>query len=251
MKKAAYVLAAVLLMSLFSCASRPVIRDDDEGEGELVQALYRYNQSVYALEGEGVGIYKDPLDTLGFRAQVAAFWPALNVRLSVQDLVFKKPLVTLVKVENTVRAAVHVKRELVEVEYEEADFTRLTGFDIPGRLILYTLMGKVYVPDTKSVSQYEPLLLALSGDTGIVTIRFNEELRPVEIEYIVGERTFTVFFKKYVNRSGLSFPTRITLEDQGEDMLLEVTYDSLSLNQARIGDLELPEEVYEGYRVVQ
>lgn len=246
MKGGAAFLVALLFLS--SCAAKQVV-ETGKGECALVQALYRYNQTVHALEGEGIGIYRDTDNTLSFRTKVTAFWPEMNLRLHIQDFVFKKPLLTLVKEGAEVKAALHTRKQYLVVDYRNADFADLTGFNIPKEIVIPTLMGKVYVESPSDVSIAGPHTLEMSGTSVTGTISF-DGWRPSRIRYRFPGETFTVTFGKFVPVEGGAFPQKISMESEEGRGRLEITYSSSLLNRGAGRSTPLLPEEIEGYERV-
>ncbi|MFW6180989.1 MAG: hypothetical protein ACOC8N_04505 [Spirochaetota bacterium] len=249
------VITAVLLLA--SCATRQV-RETAGREAELVQAVYLYNQSVHTLEGEGVGVYRSPEDKLSFRARITAYWPEMNLRLEVRDLVFRKPLITLVRRDELVYAAVHPRRQYLEVAYDEADLGALAGFDLPRDLVIHTLMGKVYVERASGQGENAGGRIAgAGGDTLVIggtnletRVIFDREMVPRAVEYRVAGDTLTVTFGKHLEEQGVAFPRRIHLRGGEGSTTLEITYSAVRLN----GDprrVSLQPDEWEGYERVR
>lgn len=254
--RAALVAVMTAALLLASCATRQV-RETAGREAELVQAVCLYNQGVHALEGEGMGVYRSPEDTVSFRARVTAYWPEMNFRLEVQDFVFRKPLVTLVRREERIYAAVHPRRQYLEVDYQDADLAALTGLDFPRDLMMHTMMGKVYVDKPVRRGDAGGGIAVLGGDTLIFSgetvetrVTLDRDLVPRTVEYRFSDDTLSVTFGKLLAAQGAVFPRRIHLRSGDGETNLEITYADVRLNgNPRLVSLQ-PEE-WEGYERVR
>lgn len=246
-RNALQCLLITLGLLLASCASQP-IQEATDGRGKLLQAVFLYNQKVHALEGEGIGMYRSQSDNLSFRARINAYWPESNIRLDVQDFVFKKPLITLVRQGGKLHAAIHPRRTYFVMDYQNADLAELTGFDFPRRLIIPTLMGKVYLEDD-SVAGVEGDRLVFRGKSVETVLTLNRELLPRAVEYRFQDEHIEVSFGKYTTEQGATFPRKIRVESAKGEKKLEITYSDVLLNQTRRQVSLEPEEWKEYDRV--
>lgn len=242
-----FCLLITLALVFASCASQP-IRETTDDCGKLLHGVCLYNQNVHALEGEGIGIYRSQSDNLSFRARINAYWPELNLRLDVQDFVFKKPLITLVRQGGRLHAAIHPRKRYMVMDYQNANFAELTGFDFPRQLIIPTLMGKVYFEED-SVVEVDRDTLIFRGKTVETSLTLNRELLPHIVEYRFQDVSIAVSFEKYIFQQGASFPRRIQVEDSTGAKSLAITYSEVLLNQT-LRRVSLEPENWEEYERV-
>jgi hypothetical protein len=236
-----------------SCAVRKTaVRDNvglkesgagGEEENILLAEAQEYNRMLTSLEGEAMIVYRDPDRTLSFRSEVVAMvgpeGDASDLRLDLDEFVFRTPIATLLKKQEEIYTYVHPEKSYYVTPVDEADFGTLLGFDVPARFLFYSLLGRVFLPKKSPHSgMIDERHLQITAVDEEEIVRFDQELLPEGIEY---RRTleadsgtiYRVNFDKYEKSGPASadqpqFPMVVTVTS-GEKRL-EIRYLRVTVN---------------------
>jgi hypothetical protein len=196
-----------------------------------LRELTAYNEGVKTLQAKAFLMYRTEEKTATFKVLVQSSKGSSNFRIDVSDFVFNKPLVSVIKREEDVLAVIYIKKNYYSLHYEDLDFSKMTGFPIPKELLVSSLLGKVFIyEEQKDISSPQDHALLIIGDDGQETIHLNSDFQPVKVQYLFSSDAFLVTFSKFQSHENLSFPKKITLEN--EQGTLEINYTNISLNSA-------------------
>lgn len=238
MKKAAVVVFCALLVS---CAVRQEVMREPVTEPDmephlLAARIHEYNGEFTSMKGSAIIVYRDRDSTLSFRCEVIAGEGMDLLRLDLQDFVFNKPLVTLVRAHDEVTAYVHPEQEYYRGTVQEAGFGSLLGFEAPVNFLFSTLLARVYIPEGETVAeQIDDSQVVIVAQQEQEVVRFGTENNPVEIEYIYAEdsgqeQVYHVVFETFDAIGSSLFP--LTIKVKSQNRTLEIRYSAVELNVA-------------------
>ncbi len=220
-----------LLLMAASCTAR--IQKSGVGEDTtilLMKKLEAYNDSITQLTGTAVMFYKDQNKTLSFRARVVS--RNEDLRLDLNDFVFKKPVLTLIKKGSDILIVIHVKKEFYRMKYDALDLETFAGINIPHGILLPSITGRMYVEENKgTVSPIDSATLLIHGNNMREEIHFNEISLPTVAMINVPPTEYTLIltkFNKYYNE--MYFPQKISLAASGR--ALEISYSEVHINES-------------------
>jgi len=255
--KRAVILVSCLL--LVSCAVRQEVTRDlgpgTVGQGSvrpeprekqdiLSEPIREYNTKLVSLSGTAIVVFRDEGSTLSFRSEIGAREGTNFVRLDLNDLVFKTPLATIIKNGDEVFTYVHQKMEYYVTAAEEADFGMLLGFDIPVKLLVQSLLARVYIPEGEiEARRLDDLHIEITAQEEKEVVRFMNENLPEEAVYTYNDSTgqetvYSVSFEQFEDTGILEFPLVIKIKSQKRS--LEIRYTSVEPNAAVSVDRFLP-----------
>jgi hypothetical protein len=251
----------VFCLALVSCAVRQEVTRDPgtvgpekvgEEQDTLSERIAEYNGKLVSLSGTAIVVFRDEESTLSFRSEISAREGANFVRLDLNDLVFKTPLATVIKNGDEVFTYVHQKMEYYVTAVEEADFGMLLGFDIPVKLLVQSLLARVYIPEGEiETRRVDDLHIEITAQEEKEVVRFGKEDLPEEMVYTYkdspGQETlYSVSFEQFEETGVLVFPLVIKIKSQNRR--LEIRYTTVEPNAAVSADRFLPgDEVFGGY----
>ena len=214
----------------------------------IVEKIVTYNGELASLKASAIVVFRDVESTLSFRSEISAVEKTDYVRLDLMDLVFKTPLATILKNRDDVYTYVHQKGEYYEDTVSDADFGTLLGFDVPVKLLLSSLLARIYLPDGELKAR-----MIDERQLEIVTLYENEVIRfgatnlPETIEYTKNDgQVYIVSFEQFEQKGSLLFPLVIKIKGMGRS--LEIRYTSIEPNTAISGALFSPgKNDLEGY----
>jgi hypothetical protein len=234
---------AILSLVAVSCGVRPARVGERPGPDQLMRDLSEYNGSVRALEGRALVVYREGEKVTSLKASIAADKARTRYRLELYDYVFNRHILSLVRQGDEVHAVLHVRKESLDVSYEEFELRKTTGIAIPKDVLFKSMIGEVYVGGGGTAAQgeaagsltieYPPTEYGLARETVV----FDESGVPVEATFLQGDETFTVRFSKHKAWGGQRFPSKISIEGAGRS--IEINYTDLELNR------ELQEQAFE------
>ncbi|HUT66088.1 MAG TPA: DUF4292 domain-containing protein [Spirochaetota bacterium] len=253
--------AVILVFCLFlvSCAVRQEVTRDlgpgTVGQGAvgpepreeqdiLSERIGEYNAKLVSLSGTAIVVFRDEESTLSFRSEIGAREGANFVRLDLNDLVFKTPLATVIKNGDEVFTYVHQKMEYYQTAAEEADFGMLLGFDIPVKLLVQSLLARVYIPEGEiEARRLDDLHIEITAQEEKEVVRFRNEDIPEEVMYTYKDSTgqetvYSVSFEQFEDTGVLEFPLVIKIKSQNRS--LEIRYTTVKPNAAVSVDRFLP-----------
>jgi len=224
-----YTLIIFFLIS--SCTLKTVkVKKETEEEAEfLISVLHNYNNAFNTVEGSALIIYRDGKRTVSFKSVILAKADLSSLRIDIEDFVFKKPLITVVKNGDTILAVNYLKKTYIQSSYSDIDFKKASGLDLPVELVMNFIIGRVPVAE----GSYEGSIsgtprLYIQGDGYSETVFFTREILPQKIEYYLKDENYTVNFSKFSYKNETSFPQKITISSGNKN--LEVSYTSLKIN---------------------
>jgi hypothetical protein len=239
----------LLLPFFYGCATQSVTVQDESAVQQLMERLTSYNESVTAVEAHAILMYTDGERNYSFRAYIAAQNNGEHIRLDLSDLVFKKPVLTLVKADDTVTALMHMQKTGYTMSYKHMDLEEITGLNLRKEILLPALMGKVYVsPEIAELSSTDSQTLRIASDEYMETVIFDDQWRPQRVTYDMGDAAYSMVFKSYTAVEGTAFPDKVTLSNQ--ERKLEATYRDVKVNSLLDeGLFVLDDETYIAYRI--
>jgi len=218
-----------LILLVVSCATRinkSVVEEDTASL--LMRKLAVYNDSIQEMTGKAIMFYKDGNRTLSFRATVVS--RNGDLRLDLNDFVFKKPVLTLIKRGSDVLIIQHMKKEFYLMKYDVLDLEKLAGIDILPDILLPSITGRVYIIDEhSSVSPLDFTTLRIEGSNMHEEIQFNEDSLPTRTTITSLPVVYILTLKKFNRYNNVFFPQKISLTD-GEKVL-EISYSEVHINE--------------------
>jgi len=221
----------VLILLITSCAMKMIRTEGDEDAAQrLFDRLTAYNSEVKSLEAKALLIYKDARRTLSFRASVASIEESTSFRLDLNDFVFNKPVVSLIRNKEATFLILYREKKYYSINNEDLDFTRLIGFELPGEILIPMLMGKVYVGDGGNIlSLVDSSTLLIENADFSEEIYFNNLGLPERTLYTYSPLSYDLHYSKFETFYEVYFPKKIAVEDR--DRTLNISYSSVIINQ--------------------
>ncbi len=219
----------ILLLITCSCAAQMQKNGvEEDTTALLMKKLESYNVSVRRLTGTAAMFYKDQNQTLSFRARVIS--QNEDFRLDLNDFVFKKPVLTLIKKGSDILIVYHLKREFYQMKYEELDLENLAGISILPAILIPSITGRVYVEENQgTVSPIDAATLLIDGDDIREEIHFNEVSLPALTTINVPPAEYTLKLTKFNRYNEVYFPQKISLAARGRT--LEISYSEVHVNK--------------------
>jgi len=226
------IINTLLIFFLISSCTLKTVKVKEEEEDEalfLLSVIQNYNDSFDNVEGSALVVYKEGERTLSLKAGIIAIADLSNIRIDVEDFVFKKKLVTVAKNGDDVLTVNHIKKTYIQSNYSNLDFKKALGFDIPAELLINFIIGRVPVAEGSyegDISRRPKLYIQGKEDKEMVF--FNRELLPEKIEYYQKDEHYTVIFSKFQNKNETYFPQKIAICSGNKS--LEISYTRLNIN---------------------
>ncbi len=222
------LLTASLLLLAVSCMARIQKTGVEEDTASLLmKKLAVYNGSMKEMTGTAIMFYKDDNQTLSFRA--AVIWRSGDLRLDLNDFVFKKPVLTFIKNGSDVLIVRHMKKEFYLMKYDALDLKKLVGIDIPSDLLLPSIVGRVYIEGKEAVSPLDSTTLLIAGSGMREEIHFDEDYLPTSTTVTFSPDVYTLTLTKFNRYNEVSFPQKISLTAGGK--ALEINYSEAHINE--------------------
>ncbi len=219
----------ILLLITVSCTA-PIQKSgvEEDTTALLMKKLESYNVSVRQLTGIAVMFYKDQNQTLSFRAHVIS--RNEDLRLDLNDFVFKKPVLTLIKRGSDILIVHHIKREFYQMKYEELDLENLAGISILPEILIPSITGRVYVEENQgTASPIDAATLLIEEDDIHEEIHFNKVSLPDLTTINVPPAEYILKLTKFNRYNEVYFPHKISLTAGGRT--LEISYSEVHVNK--------------------
>jgi len=219
-----------IVIFLLSCATKTLKLKDKEDAFYIMEKLKLYNDNVKTFDGNAIIFRRDSKRSSSFKAKVIASRETNGLKIDINDFVFNKPLVSIIKNNSEVLVISYIKKEFYSSNYDDFDFRKMTGFDIPKELFTDAILGKVYIINgIIKTSSDNNKSLYVKNDNIAEEIYLNSEFLPSKIFYFTEDGLYEVIFNKYIMINNLMFPAKITIKKK-DDMILEINYREANLN---------------------
>jgi len=193
----------------------------------LMRKLVVYNDSIQEMTGKAIMFYKDGNRTLSFRATVVS--RNGDLRLDLNDFVFKKPVLTLIKRGSDVLIIQQMKKKFYLMKYDALNLEKLAGIDIFPFILLPSITGRVYIDEHSSVSPLDSTTLLIEGSNMHEEIQFNEDSLPTRTTMTASPIVYILTLKKFNRYNNASFPQKISLT--AGEKALEISYSEVHINE--------------------
>jgi hypothetical protein len=207
------------------------ILEQEKTEDILVERLNAYNDDVHTIDARALVVYKENDKTFSFRSRIVVEQNGEYLRLDLSDFVFKRPVLTMIKERDEVIAILHTKKAYYRMPYEAFDPARISGVNLDGEMLITTLMGKVFLDrESSSYRSPEPRILDVENASFTQSIRFDDRLLPVHVEYDFRGDRYVLSLEKFMESDGVHFPQSISLQHSAR--LLEASFSEVHINGA-------------------
>lgn len=219
-----------IVFGLFSCSVKTVrLEEERENELRMLENLMDYNAGVRTLNAKATIIYRDENSAMSFRASMLFDYESDSFRMDLFDLVFGKPVLTVVKNGERVLTVVHTRGESNLQSYDEFDLQKMTGLSIPKELLLSSIVGKVYLgKGGREISSGGQSVLIVKTPLIRSDVHFGRDRLPDRVKYISSMYTYELSFAKFEKSGDASFPLKVILKDTSR--MLTVNYSSPLIN---------------------
>jgi hypothetical protein len=236
---------------LYGCATQTELVQEEGDGSQLVEKLNAYNESIQTIEAHALLMYSDGDRNYSFRAFIAAQNDGEYMRLDLSDFVFKKPVLTLVKANDSVTALLHMQRRIYHTDYEGLSLEALSGLNVHKEILIPALMGKVFmIANNSDTSSPDARTLVVDSEDLREIVTFDSDGLPQNVQFTMHNDAYILIFKDFAAVKEAQFPEKIVLSSQ--DRRLEATYREVRVNETiDMGLFMLDEESMAGYSVGQ
>ena len=229
-----YILLFLIILIFNSCTlktTRVGIPVETDESISLMTRLNSYNNMVTTIKGKALAVYREGEKTVSLKTDIVTDEKESMFRVDLFDLVFRKPLFSIIRKAEDVLAVIYTRKEYYTVSYDGFDFQEMIGFELPRDILVSSIAGNVYIINGEAVvSDPDDLSLSIEGEAVRELIRFNKEHLPVEVVYDYGTVLYHISFKKYKIIDNFSFPHKIIIKN--EDRMLDINYTDINVNIA-------------------
>jgi len=229
-----YIFLLLIVLSFNSCTLKtlrvgiPVEADESIS---LLTRLNSYNDMVITIKGKALSVYREGGKTVSLKTNIVTDEKESMFRVDLFDFVFRKPLISIIRKGGDVLAVIYTRKEYYTLSFEDFDFRKMIGFDLPKEILVSAIAGNVYIIEGESVvSDPDNLTLSIEGGAGRELIRFNREYLPVEVKYDYSTALYYIRFDKYKIVDNFYFPHKIIIKN--EDRMFEINYTDIDVNIA-------------------